>query len=61
MHKAILDAVAAGDGEAAHQRMVELLDNTMVDVHRALDWARTGEPGAPDPAKTVLAAALRQR
>jgi DNA-binding FadR family transcriptional regulator len=60
MHKAILDAVAAGDGEAAFQRMVELLDNTMVDVHRALDWARTGEPGAPDPVKTVLAAALRR-
>ena len=59
MHKAILDAVAAGDGDAAYQRMVALLDNTMVDVTRALDWARTGEPGAPDPVKTVLSAALR--
>ncbi len=38
--------------------MVELLDNTMVDVTRALDWARTGEPGAPDPVKTVLSAVL---
>src|ERR1700761_7546188 len=54
MHKAILDTVAAQDAEGAYQRMVDLLDNTMIDVHRALDWARTGEPGAPDPVKTVL-------
>jgi DNA-binding FadR family transcriptional regulator len=60
MHKAILDAVVARDGEDAHRRMIELLDNTMVDVHRALDWARTGDPGAPDPVETVLAATRRR-
>jgi len=59
MHKAILDAVTAGDGDGAYQRMVELLDNTMTDVKRALDWAKSGEPGAPDPVKAVLAASLR--
>jgi DNA-binding FadR family transcriptional regulator len=60
MHKAILDAVTAQDGEAAHRRMVELLDNTMVDVHRALEWARTGDPAGPDPLRAVLAPSRRK-